>query len=278
MDANNIASDTTELGYEIQGVTNSANIKFSDGSWNDTFVTYASLCFSSNNLFGCVGVRKGEYMILNKSYSKEEYQELVEKIIKQMNDMPFTDSTGRVYRYGEFFPMQLSPFAYNETTSQEYFPLKKDEALKENFNWREGEERKYNATLKISDINKNPSFYSDSILKEVIACEHNGTCADQCTTAFRIIESELKVYKEVGIPLPATCPNCRHIERLESRRIYNLKKQNCGCAGKSSQNKSYQNTAKHVHGENTCPNTFETVFDGKNKNVYCKECYQQEVY
>jgi hypothetical protein len=32
---------------------------------------------------------------------------------------------GRIYKYGEFFPSELSPFAYNETTAQEYYPLTK---------------------------------------------------------------------------------------------------------------------------------------------------------
>jgi hypothetical protein len=33
----------------------------------------------SQNLFGCVGLRKYEYCILNKKYTKDEYEMLVEK-------------------------------------------------------------------------------------------------------------------------------------------------------------------------------------------------------
>jgi hypothetical protein len=75
----------------------------------------------------CSGLRNEEYMFLNKKYSKEEYEELVPKIIKHMNDMPYIDSKGRVYKYGEFFPSELSPFAYNETIAQEYFSKTKNE-------------------------------------------------------------------------------------------------------------------------------------------------------
>ncbi|MEI8092157.1 MAG: hypothetical protein WCG98_08430 [bacterium] len=32
---------------------------------------------------------------------------------------------------GEFFPTSLSPFGYNETVAMEYFPLTKEEAMKQ---------------------------------------------------------------------------------------------------------------------------------------------------
>ncbi len=48
-----------------------------------------------------------------------------EKIIKHMNEMPYRDKTGKEYRYGEFFPPEFSPFAYNETMAFDFFPLKR---------------------------------------------------------------------------------------------------------------------------------------------------------
>ena len=41
--------------------------------------------------------------------------------------------------WGEFFPSSLSPFGYNETVASEYFPLSKEEALKQGFNWSDYE-------------------------------------------------------------------------------------------------------------------------------------------
>ena len=46
-----------------------------------------------------------------------------------MNEMPYKDKKGNIYKYGEFFPAELSPFFYNETTAQEYFPLTKEAPL-----------------------------------------------------------------------------------------------------------------------------------------------------
>ncbi len=44
-------------------------------------------CYSSvqsHNCFGCVSAKQNEYCILNKQYTKEQYEELVPKIIEHM--------------------------------------------------------------------------------------------------------------------------------------------------------------------------------------------------
>jgi hypothetical protein len=50
---------------------------------------------------------------LNKKYSKEDYETLLPKIIDHMK------KTGE---WGEFFPMEISPFKYEETKAVDYFP------------------------------------------------------------------------------------------------------------------------------------------------------------
>src|SRR3989344_3075374 len=83
------------------------------------------------NLFGCVGLRNKKYCILNKQYTKEEYEELAPRIIAHMRNTE---------EWGRFFPMEQSSFAYNETEAQDYFPLKKEEAAQRNIAWREEKE------------------------------------------------------------------------------------------------------------------------------------------
>ncbi len=68
----------------------------------------------SSNCFLCVNLENKKYCILNKQYSKEEYEVLVPQIIEHMQ------KTGE---WGEFFPVCLSPFGYNETVAQEHFKL-----------------------------------------------------------------------------------------------------------------------------------------------------------
>jgi hypothetical protein len=57
---------------------------------------------------------------MNKPYSAQEYETLCWKIIDHMR------STGE---WWEFFPHELSPFGYNETVAQEYFPMTREEVL-----------------------------------------------------------------------------------------------------------------------------------------------------
>ena len=235
---------------------------------------YCAYISTSSNLFGCMSLRSKEYCILNKQYSKKEYEELVPKIINHMNEMFYTDRQGRVYKYGEFFPPELSPFVYNETIAQEYFPLSKEKAEKQGYRWKEPEERYYEVTRKPEDLPDHIKDIKDDILKEVIGCEHQNKCNEQCTTAFKIIKDELQFYRKTNLPLPRLCPNCRHYQRLKQRNPFKFWRRQCIC-----DYKIYKNTVKHFHHpEGRCPNEFETSYaPERGEIVYCEECYNAEV-
>jgi len=270
-------------------------------------------CHNSQSLFACIGLRNKSYCILNKQYTKEEYEALLPRIIKHMNDMPYIDKKGRVYRYGEFFPPELSPFSYNETIAQEYFPLTKEEAIKQGYSWKDPEPRNYQITLKNKDIPDHIKDVPDSILNEIIECAHNvesnvesstfnntlgcptTKCNEQCTQAFRIIPSELDFLRKQNLPLPRLCPNCRHYQRIKQRNPLKLWHRNCNCRGKygiaesgfknqpasSADGESsikYQNTITHEHKDSPCPNEFETSYAPERPEiVYCEQCYVKEV-
>ncbi len=237
------------------------NIKFSNGAWQSYNVEYSDNPLFSHDIFGCVFTNKKSYCILNKQYSKGEYFPMVEKIKKHMNEMPYIDKQDRVYKYGEFFPPELSPFAYNETIAQEYFPLTKEEAKKKGYRWKEREKRNYNITLKTEDIPDNIKDVDNSILKEVIECATNSEeekAKNNCSEAFKIIPQELEFYKKMNLPLPRYCPNCRHHQRLKNRNPLKLYKRTCMKEG--------------------CNNTFETTYaPNRPEIVYCEECYNREV-
>lgn len=241
-------------------------------------VRYSLNCHASSNLFGCIGLRKKHYCILNRQYKKEEYEVLLPKIIAHMNEMPYRDIRGREYRYGEFFPIELSPFAYNETIAQEYFPLTKDQAETSGFSWKDSEQKGYTVTLPADKVPSAISEVPDSILGEVIGCAHKGVCHEQCTTAFKIVSNELQFYRNMQVPLPILCPNCRHYARLAKRNPMRLWHRKCQCVGAKSENGIYANTISHVHGESVCPNEFETTYaPDRAEIVYCEQCYNAEV-
>jgi hypothetical protein len=272
--------ENSELIYEVSSCgTDSSLIKFSYRTYRSSHeCTYCMACASSSNLFGCVGLHKKQYCIFNKQYTKEEYEKLVPKIIEQMNEMPYIDKKGRVYRYGEFFPSEFSFFSYNETVAFDDFPMTKEEAIAEGYRWKEPEEKDYKITLQPESIPDNIKDVTDEILSESIGCAHKGECSCRCTTAFRITKQELDFYRAHNIPIPRLCHNCRHVKRVRNQSGLKLWHRKCACGGEKSGNGIYQNQTKHFHEAGECPNEFETSYaPDRPEIVYCEECYRQEV-
>lgn len=250
-------ADNSELVYESSNIEQNYLKLFSLTSWFSREVSYCDLCFSAQNLFACVGIRSKQYCILNKQYTKGEYEALLSKIIEHMK------ASGE---YGEFFPPTLSPFAYNETIAQEYFPLTKEQAVNKGYRWKDPEVRNYQITKQSADLKDHIKDIDEKILAEVIGCEHVGACSEQCTTAFKVTPAELQFYQRMNLPLPRLCPNCRHYQRLQQRNPLKLWHRVCMCK------------LGHLHGDQPCPNEFETSYDPDHSEiVYCEQCYQQEV-
>lgn len=105
--------DGTELCYESTSLIG-YGYRFTNFCRDSYNLFYCDNCHSCKNLFGCCGLRKGEYCVFNKQYSKSEYEELVPRIISRMTE------TGE---YGEFFPSEYSLFKYEETLANDYFPI-----------------------------------------------------------------------------------------------------------------------------------------------------------
>ncbi len=258
------AGHGVELLYESFGVfSGSQNLRFSIYQPSSISVTYAYNCPSSSNVFGCVGLKKGSYSILNRRYTKEEYEALLPKVIEHMNAMPYVDAMGREYKFGEFFPPELSPFGYDETIAFDYYPVSQDEAEKKGFTWKKQEERSYTITVSADKIPKTISETPDNITHEVLGCAHGGSCNDQCTKAFKIIPAELQFYRRLNLPLPTLCPNCRHYGRLQARPPMKLWQRSCQCS-----------EAGHNH-QGSCSTEFETPYSPEKKEIlYCESCYQ----
>ena len=256
--------------YDNQGLGNGElvyeSIATSLGTYRDLFCyicigskecEYSFMCKNCTNCFGCSGLNNSQYCILNKQYTKEQYFEMVNKIKEQMIAMPYVDKKGNIYKYGEFFPFDMSPFGYNETNANDCFPITKDEAIANGYPWREIKDKKYSITTKSEDLLDNIKDIDELILKEVISCPNNGDQKFMCSTAYRILPEELQFYKHKGLPLPRFCPNCRHCQRLEYRNPLRLYSRVCS---------------------NNCGAEFKTSYSpDKLYKIYCDKCYQKEV-
>ena len=236
----NECGDFAELIYESSSCGYNINrISFSMGILDQcSNITYCYRCHWSSDLFGCVGLKRKKYCILNKQYSKEEYEKIVPKIIEHMK---------KNGEFGEFFPAFMMPHGYNETLAMDYAQLTKEEALKKGYKWLDEDKKKVPQTCAVPDDIKDVPA---SITKEILACEN-------CQSNFKIISQELKFYQQQNIPIPKKCFKCRHYARMRQRNPRKLWSRACAKCQAPIQT---------------------TYAPNKPETVYCEACYLNEVY
>ncbi|MBI4836448.1 MAG: hypothetical protein HY817_04275 [Candidatus Abawacabacteria bacterium] len=214
---------------------------FNLNSYTGSNLWYTDTCMNNcQNCFGCISLRHKEYCVLNKQYTKEQYEELLPKIIAHMK------STGE---WGEFFPIALSPFAYNETSAYDHFPLTKERALAIGAKWKEdiATSKHYGQELHVPDHIKD---VTDEITKQIFTCI---TCQKQ----YRIIQQELKFYRQQNLAIPQQCFDCRHRERLSWKNNWTLWDRNCA----------------------QCNTQIQTTYSPERKEIlYCEKCYLKSTY
>ncbi|MBU1992214.1 MAG: hypothetical protein ABH856_00325 [Patescibacteria group bacterium] len=261
--------DVNQFGTNIQQSyecticgENSYHLLFCDNAMMDASdLIYCWYMESSKNCFGCTSMQGASYCVLNKQYSKKEYEELVPKIIEHMKN-PATAgcSTGE---WGEFFPSNISPHGYNKTTAQMYYPLTKEQALKGGFKWDDYEvpSPKVDNVIEAADLPDNIDDVSDDILDSAIKCEATGKL-------FKITPQELKFYRRQRIPLPRRWHDQRHLDRFHQRNPRKFWERKCGkCEKKITTTYSPDTAAAGSRYGGNGPET-----------VYCEECYMKELY
>jgi hypothetical protein len=258
----------SELIYEsVNSGENSQRLKFCFECWPGSFdLEYCIDCHSSSNCFGCVGLRKAEYCILNKQYSKEEYFTLRKEIIEQMNTRPFVSKNDTIYKYGEFFPPEFSPFTYEQSSASDYFPIEENNFFSFVSQPESPLALKYSIEVDSEDLPDAVANWPESSAEKVIGCHDKQKCSHHCVGAFKITKSELEFYRRFAIPLPRTCPNCRYYARMEQMNPMKTWKRQCLC----------KKTA-HDHA-GRCENIFDTAYNPEKQDlVYCERCYNLEV-
>lgn len=217
-------------------------------------LVYCDSCPGAGNCFGCIGIKKGEYSILNKKYSKEEYEALLPKIKQHMIDMPYVGKNGRVYKYGEHFPLEVSPFAYNESAAIDFFPITKQQAIDMGYNWKDKEKISYPISKLYTDLPQTISEVGDDITKEIISCAE----ADQeySPGAFKVTQQELLFYRKMDLPIPRLSYPARYMHRLHQRPSMKLVDRVCSNC--------------HVDVKTVYTEDFAPV-------LYCESCYLSEV-
>ena len=240
-----------ELCYDLMGVLQCSKSKHSTYIMYSNECEYSDSCYNSTGCFGCIRLNQAKYSILNKQYTKEDYEKLKNEIVESMKK----DDT-----YGEFFPQSMSPFGYNETLAKEYFPLTREEAIAKGFRWQEQTTGTFGKeTVPEKNMPQTIEEVSDTILSEVLVC-------NECGKNFRITQAELQFYRRLGLPIPHKDFECRHQNRMNKRNPRTLWPRSCMC-----------DMAGHRHEGGHCENTFETSYSPERSEiVYCETCYQTE--
>ena len=242
----------SEYMYESVAVWRfSQGILFSGvvGKW--TNLNYCLETKKSQNCFWCVNMHYVDHCILNTPYSTQEYETLCWKIIDHMR------STGE---WWEFFPHEFSPFGYNESLAQEYFPLTESETHERWWRWytepAKPAPKNIYSPLPIADYDEKKVWYEraqkniDEILAGILLCEVSGK-------PFKVIKPELAFYIENALPIPRKHPDQRHRERMDLRNPRTLYERTCAECQKA---------------------IITTYAPEKLERVVCENCYRSLVY
>jgi len=150
--------------------------------------------------------------------------------------------------WGEFFPIMVSPFAYNETVAQEYFPMTEKESLAREYRWRE-EDVGAVSNHKIPNIEDNIVDVDNSILDKTLVCEAT-------KKPYRLIKSELEFYRKMNLPIPRLHPDERHQKRMALRNPRKLWERSCA----------------------NCQKNIKTTYaPDRPEKVLCESCYLEVV-
>ncbi len=187
-----------ELSGNNSCCTNGYQLNYSIWCDGARYSEYCDECLEIDYCFGCISLRKKKYCILNKQYTKEEYEVLKSKIISDMKEKG---------EYGKFPPYSLGLCPYNFSTAAIYFPeVTREYVLEKGGYWDEGEGVKVEG-MNTKDIPESIEAIDVSICKQPLVCPVTGW-------RYNISEAELSFLKKMQIAIPRVHFDVRTKERL----------------------------------------------------------------
>ena len=246
----------SELMYECHAIAKGYKCTACHFTYESKNALYCDFCHNSRDLFGCCGLNQKQHCILNKQYSKEEYEELAGKIVKHMQ---------KSGEWSEFFPIEYSLFAFNQSRAMEFYAITEEEAKERGIRWSSYQPPDPEVE-KVIPADKLPELISDipdDVLNWAIRCEVTDV-------PFQIVPKELELYRLLGLPVPRRHPNQRYDDRVAMRTPWKLFERTCSKCGEGMQSTHQPSPADAGLRSAGSP-------DGKEK-VYCEACYLGAVY
>ena len=229
-----------ELSGNNSCVLDSYNVKHS--SWSlGRYSEYLDICDDVEYCFGCIGLKKKKYCILNKQYSKGDYDRLKEKIISDM------EKRGE---YGKFLPYSMGICGYNLSTAVVYFPeVQKEDILNKGGYWSEED---------LSQSDGIPSFeLPDSILDTKSDISSQALICPKTKYKFNISATEYDFHKRKQFALPRFHSDLRTLEKTRKTTVLKAFPYKCFYCGNDI-------TAYYPPEWNY-------------RKISCEECYKQNI-
>ena len=193
-----------ELSGNNSGVSGRAyGLKYS--SWTDTsrYSEYLDMCVECEYCFGCVGLKKKKYCILNKQYDKDTYQKLKEQIISDMKKRG---------EYGKFLPYSMALCDYNLSTGTIYFPeVRKEEIVNKGGYWSEEDLSSHDGILS-TDLPDSIKDTPSDITSKALICP-------ETQYRFNISPTEYEFHKSRNLALPRLHFDQRILKKIRKTAI-----------------------------------------------------------
>lgn len=158
-------------------------------------VYFSENCESSSEIIGCIGLRGKKFCILNKPYPEEEYKVLKAQILAELNTKQTAD---------QFFDPAHSPFQYDETIAELYFPQK---------------------------------------LPPLVSARAANECV-RCGKPMNITKQEIAFAQKMNVCLPSECFHCRIQRLSAPYSVVTLREVACFLCGKATRTSARSGTER----------------------------------
>ena len=189
-------SGSNSCVYDCYGVRHST---WSSGRYSE----YLDICDEVEYCFGCIGLKKKKYCILNKQYNKEDYEKLKSQIVADMEK-------GR--EYGKFLPYSMGTCEYNLSTSIIYFPeVEREDILSKGGYWS------------LEDLSQTDGVSSlelpDSILETKPEISSQALICPETKYRFNISTTEYEFHKRKSFALPRVHFDLRTLKKTRKTAV-----------------------------------------------------------
>lgn len=176
-----------ERCYFVIGSSDAYNCFFCDGAVSNARNNFYSFCCYNGcqDVFGCFFLKTKKYCILNKEYSKNEYEDLLPRVIKHMQ------STGE---WGKWFPTSFYQVPYQDSWANYFLAELNDQQIKDRglLSLETKETSIANEKIELPD---DVQSFSEKLCEKELHCEASNK-------PYKITKQELKAFLRQNSPIP----------------------------------------------------------------------------